>query len=77
MIDLENMSPSKPKGDKPMEKVVSFYVDDELFDSLDLAKFFLQKSKGEILREALSDYLDKNFPKEKQKQIRKVLKRGK
>lgn len=77
MIDLKSMSPTKPKGDKPMEKVVSFYVDDELFDSLDLAKFYLQKSKGEILREALCMYLDKNFPEKEQKQIRKVLKRGK
>lgn len=74
MIDLDDMSPTKPKGDKPMEKVVSFYLDDELSENLEMAKFYLRKSKGEIIREALERYLENQFPEDVREKIKNLIK---
>ena len=68
------MAPSKPKKDKRMEKTVSFFTSDEMFETLENAKFYLKKSKGEILREAVEDYLQKHFPDDVQKKIKELLK---
>jgi len=68
------MAPSKPKQGKRMEKTVSFFTSDEMFETLENAKFYLKKSKGEILREAVDEYIKKHFPKDVQERIKDLLK---
>lgn len=68
------MAPSKPKQDKKMEKTVSFFMSDEMFETLENAKFYLKKSKGEILRDAVEEYLKKQFPKDIQAKVKELLK---
>ena len=68
------MAPRKPIKDKRMEKIITFFADEELFNTLDDAKFFLKKSKAEILREALEEYLKKNFPADIREKIKDLLK---
>lgn len=69
------MAPKKPINSKKMEKIITFFTDDEMFDTLENAKFYLKKSKGEILREALTDYIDKNFPIDIQNKVKDLLKK--
>lgn len=69
------MSPRKPLKNKKMEKVITFFADDEMFRTLEDAKFYLKKSKGEILRNALEEYLEKNFPLDIQKKVKNLLKK--
>jgi len=57
-----------------MEKTVSFFTSDEMFETLENAKFYLKKSKGVILREAVEEYLKKRFPEDVQEKIKELLK---
>jgi len=67
------MAPRKPKGTKKMDVTLSFLTDKDQSHTLELAKFYLQKSKGDIIREALTEYLKKNFPDEKRKKLKSLL----
>ncbi len=69
------MAPREPKGKKKLESTVSFLTDKEQFESLEYAKFYFQKSKGDILRVALAQYLEKNFPENVQKKVKNLLKK--
>jgi len=71
------MAPTKPKGEKRMNKVETFFSTDEMAENLVLAKSYLQKSKGEIMREALEDYLKKNFPNNIRKKFKDLIKNKK
>lgn len=66
------MSPTKSK-DERMQKVETFLATDELSEILEYAKFYLQKSKGEIMREALEDYLKQHFPKKTRIKVKELL----
>ena len=67
------MSPTKSK-DGRMQKVETFLSTNELSETLEYAKFYLQKSKGEIMREALEDYLKQHFPKKIRNKVKDILK---
>ncbi|NIP29022.1 MAG: ribbon-helix-helix protein, CopG family [Candidatus Dadabacteria bacterium] len=57
-----------------MEKTVSFLTDDKLYEKLEHAKIYFQKSKGDILRDALIEYLDKHLPEDIEKRIKALFK---
>jgi len=57
-----------------MNKVETFFSTDEMSENLELAKSYFQKSKGEIVREALGDYLKKNFPKSIRDKFKDIIK---
>jgi len=63
------MSPRKPKGDKPMEKLFNLKISDELFQALTEAHWILRKPMAEICRDAITDYLKKKLPKDQVKKL--------
>ena len=44
------------------EKVITFRVDDKLSEALEEAKWELRKSKSEIVKEAIKEYLKNKAP---------------
>jgi len=70
------MAGRKPKGDKPMEKLLNFKVSDELMEALEETKWTLRKSIAEVLREAVVEYMERNLPDETLIKVKEILKRG-
>jgi uncharacterized protein (DUF2267 family) len=70
------MSPRKPKGDKPMGKLLNLRVSNEFMEALDEAKWTLRKSMAEVIRESVVEYLERHLPKEALEKVRKKLEGG-
>lgn len=58
-----------------MDKTISFLTDNDQYEKLDHAKIYFQKSKGDILRDALTEYLNKNLPKDIEDRIKQLFKK--
>jgi len=70
------MSPRKPKGDKPMDKLVNLRMSHELIKALEEAKWTLRKSVAEVIRESVIEYMQKNLSGEALKKVKKILEKA-
>lgn len=61
----------KPKGIKPMNKAYTFRCSPEMLHVLDRSKWTLEMPMAEIIRNAITEYLEKHLPKNSE--IRKLL----
>lgn len=77
MYNCRMKKDTKGKKNKRMDKLMSFNIDGETADTLEEAKFFLQMSKGEIVREALKEYFAKYFPEDVRRKVKDLLKQRK
>ena len=71
------MAGRKPKGDKPMEKLLNFKVPNELFEALEETKWTLRKSVSEVIRESVVEYMEKHLPKDALAKVNEILKKSK
>jgi len=67
------MTPRKPKGDKPMERMLNMRVSNEFMKALEEAKWTLRKNMTDIIREAVLEYMERHLPKEVLEKVKKML----
>ena len=51
----------KPIGKKAMNRKMTFFIDDDLYEVIAKAKWKLEMDVSEIIRKSIHDYLNKNL----------------
>ncbi len=59
-----------------MEKILTIKASKEFMGILEEAKWDLRKSYSEIIREAVTEYLEKNLSKDAQRKVKELLKKA-
>ena len=70
------VTPRKPKGDKPLEKVFNMRVSPEFYEALEETKWTLRKTITDVAREAILEYMERHLPKESLDKIKKILEKA-
>jgi metal-responsive CopG/Arc/MetJ family transcriptional regulator len=58
-------------GKSKMDKAMTFTTSKEFIDIVEKAHWKLEKSKSELIRDAVIEYLEKHLPKEVREEIMK------
>ncbi len=61
----------KKGGKSKIDKAMSFTTSKEFIDIIEKAHWKLEKSKSELIRDAIIEYLEKHLPKEVREEIMK------
>ena len=68
------MPSKKSRGGRQMESFLHIRVPEELNLALEEAKWNLRKSVSELVRDAVSEYLDNHLTGEAKRKVRNILK---
>lgn len=71
------IKPDRPsKGGIRMAKILTVKASKEFMGILEEAKWDLRKSYSDIIREAVTEYLEKNLSKDAQRKVKELLKKA-
>ncbi|HEX3035838.1 MAG TPA: ribbon-helix-helix protein, CopG family [Thermodesulfobacteriota bacterium] len=59
-----------------MEKLLNLRISNELMQALEETKWTLRKSMAEVIREAITEYMEKHLPKDALEKVRKMLEKA-
>ena len=62
----------KPIGKKAMNRKMTFFIDDDLYEVIAKAKWKLEMDVSEIIRKSIHDYLSKNLDSKTKSQFKSV-----
>ena len=62
----------KPIGKKAMNRKMTFFIDDELYEVIAKAKWKLEMDVSEIIRKSIHEYLNKNLDKQTKSKYKSV-----
>ncbi len=69
--------PGRPSREETrMKKILTIKASKEFMGILEEAKWDLRKSYSEIIREAVTEYLEKNLSKDAQRKVKRLLKKA-
>lgn len=69
--------PGRPAREETrMKKILTIKASKEFMGILEEAKWDLRKSYSEIIREAVTEYLEKNLSKDAQRKVKRLLKKA-
>jgi len=62
----------KPIGKKAMNRKMTFFIDDDLYEVIAKAKWKLEMDVSEIIRKSILDYLNKNLDSQTKNKFKSV-----
>ena len=62
----------KPIGKKTMNRKMTFFIDDDLYEVIAKAKWKLEMDVSEIIRKSILDYLNKNLDTQTKNKFKSV-----
>jgi len=62
----------KPIGKKAMNRKMTFFIDDDLYEVIAQAKWKLEMDVSEIIRKSIHDYLNKNLDNQTKNKFKSV-----
>jgi len=62
----------KPIGKKAMNRKMTFFIDDDLYEVIAIANWKLEMDVSEIIRKSIHDYLNKNLDNQTKNKFKSV-----
>lgn len=62
----------KPIGKKTMNRKMTFFIDDDLYEVIAKAKWKLEMDVSEIIRKSIHDYLNRNLDSQTKNKFKTV-----